>query len=148
MSSHTNSIVHLWICPFLQFHEALEADSLMTEEYASSKNIDLDDEDVDLEEGDGCEADLWMTSTQFSQLLDKQEAAETQQQPPPTIAPSANSQQKISLAAATEKNNNRASSRYAHQQTFSVKTPKNLLYLDTSTCLTVDTNKLDTVSFC
>jgi len=95
-----------------QFHEALEADSLMTEEYASSKNIDLDDEDVDLEEGDGCEADLWMTSTQFSQLLDKQEAAETQQ-PPPTIAPSANSQQKISLAAATEKNNNRASSRYS-----------------------------------
>ena len=87
---------------------------MMTEEYASSKNIDLDDEDVDLEEGDGgCEADLWMTSTQFSQLLDKQEAAETQQ-PPPTIAPSANSQQKISLAAATEKNNNRASSRYAH----------------------------------
>ena len=106
----------------MQFHEALEADSLMTEEYASSKNIDLDDEDVDLEEGDGCEADLWMTSTQFSQLLDKQEAAETQQ-PPPTIAPSANSQQKISLAAAAEKNNNRASSRYAHQHTFSVKTP-------------------------
>ena len=117
----------------MQFHEALEADSLMTEEYASSKNIDLDDEDVDLEEGDGCEADLWMTSTQFSQLLDKQEAAETQQQPP-TIAPSANSQQKISLAAATEKNNNRASSsRYAHQHTFSDRTPPYFLYLNTST---------------
>ena len=103
----------------------------MTEEYASSKNIDLDDDDVDLE-GDGCEADLWMTSTQFTQLLDKQEAAETQQPQPPTIAPSANSQQKISLAAAAEKNNNRASSRYAHLHTFSVKNPENLLYLNTS----------------
>ena len=59
---------------FFQLQDALEADSLMTEEYASSK---LDPDDFNsIEELDSQQQQLWMTSTQFSHLLDKQEIAE------------------------------------------------------------------------
>ena len=52
----------------LNFQEPSEADSLMTDEFVSKRDDEFDDE---------TSTDLWMTSTQFSQLLDKQEAAET-----------------------------------------------------------------------
>ena len=64
-------ITHFFM--LLQLQDALEADSLMTEEYASSK---IDDEDLN-SVMDNSDNQLWMTSTQFSHLLDKQEAAET-----------------------------------------------------------------------